>query len=388
MLPAPSKPRHVAMLVRNRYTHDTRVEKEARTLSDEGWRVTVVADAGPDLPSREVRDGVDVLRVPRSGPPIPGLRFLLHELRLARVLESLGPEALHAHDSNALLPVALAARRIGRPFVYDAHELWLHRPRRGRGWLYSALFSVYYRLLHRWAIPRASATVTVSPPIARHLERHYGLPSVHLVPNYPEPPREPRRHEIRSLPPGGLPAMVPIILHLGGIMAERGLDALVDALPGMRSDAHVVLLGEGEHWGVLERRARERGVAERLHRRGPVPSADVIGYAASATVGIQTTPPTGLNNRYSLPNKLFQYMAAGIPVVASDFSQVREIVEASRCGLVVDTTRPELIAAVVNRILSDEEEARAMGEQGRQAVIDRYNWATSAEALVQVYRSL
>ena len=98
-----------------------------------------------------------------------------------------------------------------------------------------------------------------------------------------------------------------------------------------------------------------------------------------------TTQPIGLNNRYSLPNKLFQYMAAGIPVLATDFAQIREVVVGSGAGLVADTTSPELIAAALSELLADPAAARAMGDRGHEAVESRYNWATSEAALLDAY---
>ena len=114
----------------------------------------------------------------------------------------------------------------------------------------------------------------------------------------------------------------------------------------------------------------------------------VEAYASSADVGVSPIVPSCLNYRYSLPNKLFQYMAAGIPVVASDFRQVREVVEGSGCGVVVDTTRPEAIAWAIVRILGDPDQASAMGARGRAAVVDRYNWEASAKVLNEVYAGL
>ncbi len=165
----------IVMLVRNTYTNDSRVEKEARSLVAAGHRVTVVADAGPGLAEREDRAGSEVIRVPRPALPVPGLRFLVHQWRLARRLVRLRPTALHAHDSNALVPVAIAALRLRVPFVYDAHDLWLGRPRRERSRPYFALNQAWYGLVERLAIPRAAATITVSPPIAEHLRRRYRL---------------------------------------------------------------------------------------------------------------------------------------------------------------------------------------------------------------------
>jgi glycosyltransferase involved in cell wall biosynthesis len=371
------------MLVRNPYTHDSRVEKEARTLVGTGHRVTIVADAGPGLPARERRDGAEIHRVARRGPSVLGLRFVLHEWRLARRLRALRPTVLHAHDTNALVPVALTARRLGIKYVYDAHDLWLGRPRRGRGRLYFALSQLYHGLVERLLIPHAAATITVSPPIVEHLRRRYRLRVVHLVPNYPEvgPPVE--RRELRGLPGGdAIDPNRPIVLYLGGLMGGRGLEQLVDAI-GLLPDVQLVMLGTGAERGRLLERAAARGASVVV--LPPVAPELVEAYAASADVGVSPIVPSCLNYRYSLPNKLFQYMAAGIPVVASDFPQVREVVEGSGAGVVVDTTRPEAIADGIRRVLGDLTVAAAMGARGRAAVEDRYNWSSSAAALREAY---
>jgi glycosyltransferase involved in cell wall biosynthesis len=374
---------HVVMLLRNPYTHDSRVEKEAATLRAAGYRVTIVADAAAGLPDQEERDGASVIRVTRRAGRVPGLRFALHDRRLADVLESLGPDILHAHDSNALLPVGLAARRTRRPFVYDAHELWLHRPNRGHAALYHEASRAYYAALQRWLVPRAAAILTVSEPIVRHLERVYDRSDVALVPNYPVLLQRPAAAPLREMVGDGLPPGSPIVLHLGGIMASRGLEQLVLALPALPG-AHLVLLGGGDA-SALRALATERGVGERLHVVPPVASTMVEAYAAAADVGVVTTQPIGLNNRYSLPNKLFQYMAAGIPVLATDFPQIREVVVGSGAGLVADTRSSERIASALSSLLADRGAARAMGDRGREAVEARYNWATSEEVLLDAY---
>lgn len=383
---ASSRPRHVAMLVRNPYTHDSRVEKEARTLVAAGYRVTIVADTDRGLPADEVRDGSEIQRVARRGPPIPGVRFVIHEWRLARRLAALRPAILHAHDTNALVPVALAARRLGIPYVYDAHDLWLGRPRRGRGRVYFFLSQLYHRIVERLLVPRAAATLTVSPPIAGHLRRRYGLPVVHLVPNYPEAGPTPERRELRDLPGGdAIDPARPVVLYLGGLMGGRGLEQLVDAI-ALVPEVQLVMLGSGAEEERIRERAAERGASVVL--LPPVAPDRVEAYAASADVGVSPIVPSCLNYRYSLPNKLFQYMAAGIPVVASDFRQVREVVEGSGSGTVVDTTRPEAIAKGIRRVLADAAGAAAMGERGRAAVRDRYHWGRAAEVLLAVYEGL
>ena len=164
----------VVMLVRNAYTHDTRVEKEARTLVGAGHRVSIVADAGPGLPDHENRDGEPSSACARHGPAVPGLALPGPRVAPRAPARALRPRSFTRTTSNALVPVAFAAAELRIPYVYDAHELWLGRPRRERRRLYFALSqaSTGRRAL---LVPRAAAVLTVSPPIAGHLRRRYRL---------------------------------------------------------------------------------------------------------------------------------------------------------------------------------------------------------------------
>lgn len=383
-----ARPTRVTMLVRNRFTHDSRVEKEARTLTDAGYQVSVVAEAADGLPLREQRDGYDIVRVRRPLPRIPFVRFLAYRGRFVKALMATRPQILHAHDTNALEPVATAAHRLRAPFVYDSHELWLGQMRRGRPLLYWWAFLGYYRFIERRYLRRAAAWLTVSPPIARHLERVYHLPHVESVPNYPDLQVAPPRREIRSLPGAeGIPADAPIVLYLGALMPGRGLDQLITAMSDV-PDAHLVLLGQGGEEPALRGLVSRFGLAERVHFLAPVPPGEVVSYAQSVTIGVSPTLPVSLSYAYSLPNKLFESLAAGLPVVASDFEQVREVVLESDAGLTVDTRDPSRIAAALRRLLADPAEAARMGRNARQAALDRYNWDTAAAVLRSVYASL
>jgi glycosyltransferase involved in cell wall biosynthesis len=378
----------VSMLVRNVFTHDSRVEKEARTLTAAGYAVTVVADAGEGLPERESRDGYEVLRVARPIPRIPLLRFFAYRRRLVRALRSTRPHILHAHDTDALQPVAQAAQQLGVPFVYDAHELWLGQLRRGRGRLYWWAFQAWYALVERRYLHRAAAWLTVSPPIARHLERRYRLPKVHLVANYPDLDAVPPRQEIRQLPgAAAIPVEAPIVLYLGALMPGRGIEQVIAALVEV-PQAHFVLLGRGDHEPALREAVDAAGLGERVHFLQPVPPSEVVGHAQSATIGVSPGLPSCLSYEYSLPNKMFESMAAGLPVVASDFEQVRDIVLGSRAGLTVDTRDPSAIAAALRHLLAAPDEARDMGQNGQQAVLGRYNWDVAAAELLSVYAGI
>jgi glycosyltransferase involved in cell wall biosynthesis len=191
---------------------------------------------------------------------------------------------------------------------------------------------------------------------------------------------------LRELPGGeAIDPARPVVLYLGGLMGGRGLEQLVDAI-ALVPEVQLVMLGSGAEEERIRERAAARGASVLV--LPPVAPDLVEAYAASADVGVSPIVPSCLNYRYSLPNKLFQYMAAGIPVVASDFRQVREVVEGSGSGTVVDTTRPEAIAKGIRRVLADPATATAMGERGRAAVRDRYHWGRAAEVLLAVYEGL
>jgi glycosyltransferase involved in cell wall biosynthesis len=377
----------VAMLVRNPYTHDTRVEKEAATLNAAGYGVTIVAEAAAGLPAREERDGITVIRLSRPLARIPGLRFLASEFRAWFALMRTSPDILHAHDSNALLAVWLASWRLHKPFVYDAHDLWLGRPRRQRSRVYFWLNQAWYALLERILIPRAAGWITVSNPIARYLERRYRISEVVLVENFPDAAlaRDEATLPLRSLPGAeSIAPGAPLVLYIGALMGQRGIEGLVDAMVEV-PQAHLVLLGDGQLAGGLLDRATRLGIGSRVHRLGPVPGGDVVAYARSADIGVSPIVPSCLNYRFSLPNKLFQCMAAGLPIVASDFPQVREVVAASGAGLVVDTESPAAMAAAIRELLADPQSLRMRGAAGRRAVAENFNWGEASARLLALY---
>lgn len=377
----------VTMLVRNAFTHDSRVEKEARSLTEAGHAITVVAEGRRGLPSREERDGYRVLRVPRPAIAVRGLRLLAYLRLLEAELVATAPQVLHAHDSDALSPVASAARRLRIPFVLDAHELWLGRRVRGRSAAYGALFQIYYRAVERRHVSEAAAHITVSAAIAQYLQRRYGVDSV-LVPNYPELEAARSVIDLRSLPGGeGIPSDAAIILHIGSAMPGRGVPELIRAMEEV-PEGHLVLLGPGPAGDDMRRLALSRGLRDRVHILEPVPTSDVVAAASAATIGVAPIIPETPNNAASMPNKLFQYLAAGLPVVVSALPQLQEVIHQSGAGVTVDSRNPQAISAAIRELLADRPRLAALGRHARTAFEDRYNWSVSATALIDVYDRL
>lgn len=154
------------------------------------------------------------------------------------------------------------------------------------------------------------------------------------------------------------------------------------------ADAHLVLLGPGPAGDGLLARAAAAGIRSRVHLLPPVPTSDVVAVASSASIGVAPIIPDSPNNAASMPNKLFQYLAAGLPVVVSDLPQLRQIVNESDIGLAVDSSRPEILAAAIRDQLADRVSLTERGARARRAAEQRYNWDTAAATLLAVYRRL
>ena len=376
------------MLVRNPFTHDSRVEKEAHTLRDAGYEVVVICEWRPGLARRETVNGIEVRRVPRRHARIPVLRFFSYRGDLIRALEAAHPAILHAHDANALDEVGTVAARRAIPFVYDSHELWLGRTRHKHSRPYHAVMQTWHRLIESRHVRRAAAVMTVSKPIADHLAARYALGSVRVVPNYPQLAASPGRRDLRELPDAqGIPADAPIVLHIGLYVNDRGVEQVMEALRQV-PNAHFVLLGAGVRSARASVEATALGIADRVHPLQRVPTDQVIDYATSATVGVAAIIPNALSYAWALPNKLFQYMAAGLPVVVSDLPEMGALVREAGAGLTVDGRSPAQIAEALRALLENPALREEMGARGRDAVRHRYNWQTSAAELLDVYAAI
>jgi glycosyltransferase involved in cell wall biosynthesis len=375
----------VCMLVLNDLTHDTRVLKSARTLDQAGYDVTVWALGHPDLADSETRDGFKVKRwsprfANRAWHP-PGLAYAERAFAVARRLWREQSDIYHAHDTNALLPCYLAARRNGSHLVYGAHELFVTK--KGQDWR-ASLRKGASRLTERLLIRRADAVITVNQPISQELNRIYGVNPV-VVMNCQEYQPTARSEVLRQ--ELGIPAEYRVAIYAGSWTGERGLEQLVASAQYL-DRVVIVLMGSDRLQGSLQRLARDLQVEDRVRFRKPVPPQDIHRYVASADVGVMPTQATTLSYYYGSGNKLFHYITAGIPALVSNHPEKRRIVETYGVGTVFDETDPKDIARRINAVVNDRATYKQMHENALRAARDELNWAHQAKNLLKVYQSL
>jgi len=314
----------------------------------------------------------------------------------ARLVAREAPDAdvWHGHDLTALPAAVAAARERGGTVIYDSHEIYLAagtaaaRPRWAR-WL----LATYERRLAR----HAAALVTVNTALEPILAQRLGISRRVVVHNCP--PRPPDTAPGATERPGhlraalSLPPDVPIVLYHGGFTPHRGLEELARAAlePGMEG-VHVVFLGYGslrERLAALVAAPRFGG---RLHLVDAVPPDVLVDWVADADIAAMPIHPSTLNHRLSTPNKLFESLTAGVPVVASDLPGMRPIVmddPAGPLGELCDPADPASIAAAVRRILERSPvELAELRARCRRAAVERWNWETESSGLVALYEEL
>ncbi len=420
---------------------DSRTYRIARTLAERGHEVTVVARLGLGLPTDERHPaGYRILRVPvsatdglpgplrsivgrvrrptaasappaapvdlpefspapRSGGVIGRVRGLLGSVRrlaaIALTVRSQARGTLRVAPSADLvhamaymgIPIGLGlGRRDRAAVVYDARDIYVDAANLAR--LPGPARAVFRRIERGWA-RRASRVITVNQPYAAVMADRFGVtePLVVLNCSYRRiaAARRPRRfHELLGLPDGSQ-----VVLYHGGLSRDRGIEQLIEALPLLPPSAHLVLMG----YGVLEPRLRAAAsrpeLANRLHVLPAVPPTELLDWVASADVAAMPIQPSTLNHRLTTPNKLFEAMAAGVPVVASDLPGMAPTVRDTGCGLVVDPTDPAAIGGAIAEILAAPEQRRAaMGRRGLEAHLTTYNWESQATLLLAEYGRL
>ena len=411
--PGTHRPR-VGMALYGDLTYDSRVRREARTLAGAGYDVTIVCLAAQAAAS-DLPENVKVLvQRPRGRAVIPGSSnpfFAAREGRVAAIRARVawlvayvrgvrawgrlavgvaGPvDVWHAHDLTGLAAIAPSLPS-GARIVYDAHELFLET---GTALRLPAPARSLLRAYERRLASRASAIVTVNDAVASVLRRRLGRTPVFAVHNCPDRWVPPAIRPTMVREAAGVPLGAPVILYHGALSAGRGVEQLMEVLlePGLE-DAHLVLMGRGEMRDELLRASAEARWENRAHVLEPVLPSDLLPWVASADVGAMPLQPTTLNLRLSTPNKLFECLAAGTPVVASDFPAIRRIIvdnPGGPLGAVCDPSHVDAIAGAIRSILRlERSEMEALRARCSRAAADRWNWDQEAKTLISVYSDI
>jgi glycosyltransferase involved in cell wall biosynthesis len=366
-------PCKIAHLTSVHARNDTRIFiKQCRTLAGHGYDVTLVVADGKGA---ERRDGVTIADV----GCLPGRlnRMFSTARRVFDQAVALDADVYQLHDPE-LIPAGLQLKRLGKTVIFDSHEdtprQLLSKPYLGP--MSRRLLSVGFSLFERYACSRFDAIIAATPFIR---DKFLDINPVTVdVNNFPM---------IGELD-GAMPWMSKQqqVSYVGGIGAIRGIRQLVQAGALLQSSARLNLAGRFSEPEV-EAEVHAHAGWSRVNQLGFLDRNGVRDVMARSVAGVVTFLPLP-NHLDSHPTKMFEYMSSGIPVIASDFPLWRSIIEGNQCGVCVDPLDPRAIAAAIDYLATHPDIARSMGENGRQAVLEKYNWDVQAAKLTDLYGAL
>lgn len=352
--------------------------KECRVLADAGFRVSLLAPGS--TPAAAPTDGEAVVRVvtmPRYAGRLK--RMTLGNLEAVRRGLRLRSHAYHLHDPE-LFPAAIAFRAAGRRVVMDIHED-VPAQIRSKAWIAPSLRGSLSWLAKRWeaVILHVANRVVVAEP---GVYARFPSGRATLVQNFP------RGDEFEDVSTTPYPERPNDLVYVGSISEARGLFSMIRAAAAMDPALNVTLrLAGGFHSDGLRARAEREPGWERTRDLGWLSRDQVVALLGGVRIGMVVLHRLP-NYVDAQPTKLFEYMMAGLPVISSDFPRWRQIIEPANCGLLVDPSSEHEIAAAVRWLLEHPEEAREMGERGRQEVRDHFSWDAEGQRLVRMYTSL
>jgi glycosyltransferase involved in cell wall biosynthesis len=350
--------------------------KEAKSLAKAGYNVVLIARHD----KAEVVDGVRIVPLPEPKNRLGRMTTVLWRLFRLAIREK--ADVYHFHDPE-LMTVGLLLKLYRKKVIWDVHE---HYPNSimDKFWISKGLrrcVSKSFDLFERAVVRFFDYVIYTTPFVGARYEKLKvrsgpieNYPIIELSETFAKDPQK-------------------RIIYLGGMSRTRGLIEVVEAFSLVvrrHPDWELCLVGScrpASFEDELKALAKERGIEANVNFISWVPYEEKERLSAQAAMGIITYLPYA-NNTSCLPNKLFDYMLVSLPVIASDFPLYREVVEPYRCGLIVAPEEPKQIAEAMMHLIEHPQEARQMGENGRQAVRQRYNWEQESAKLLRIYETV
>jgi glycosyltransferase involved in cell wall biosynthesis len=330
----------------------------------------------------------------------------------ANDLKNYTPKVVMAVDLPMLSVAFMHAGRCDAKLVYDSHELYSEQE-------FSSREKQQWQSIEEKFIGQCDAVITVNPSIAAELEGRYGVKSVHVIFNAIDsttnflsaqkvPLDETLIRPVGHLLPKGegicssvlsqqnkrfhqvfkLPLERKILLFQGGLSKGRHLETLVRAMNHIKHQyVDLVILGDGQLRQALERLAHSLGIKHRVHFHSAVPQEQLLEYTQSADAGVIPYQATCLNNYYCTPNKMFEFIAAGLPILGSDLPEINNIVLKHQLGLTGNMSCAKVLAQLIDEFFINEEQL----EQWKKNILiaqQQFSWRHEEKKLVQIFEAL
>lgn len=324
---------------------DNRVNKTCNVLIESGYDVVLIGRilphslAIPSWPFKSIRLKLFFIKGP--------LFYFFFNIRLFFKLLFIKTDLLFANDLDTLIPNFLVSKIKNIPLIYDSHELFcevpelLNSPFKRKVWL----------KIETYIVPKLKNCITVNESIAKIFKDKYHV-KFNVVRNISDSFTDfvPKTRQALNLP---LDKKI-IIFQGAGINIDRGAEELIEAMCFVE-DAVLLIIGSGDVWTKLEEMVKDRNLKEKIILVKKIPKKELMSYTYNADLGISIDKNTNPNYYNSLPNKIFDYIHAGVPILASRLPEIENIITKFKIGWFIDSHQPQQIASAINKVFLSSE---------------------------------
>jgi len=368
------KKKRAIISVINDLVTDQRVDRTACVLADLGFDVLMIGRRktdSPQMPER-VYETIRMRLLWEKGP----MFYAEYTIRLFFLLLSRPAELLVSNDLDTLLPNYLVHKLKRIPIVYDSHEYFtatpelVERPKVQRIW----------KWIEKSIVPKLKSCITVNASIASLFEQEYQVPFrvVRNIPGRSADIVQPTRESL------GLPENKKIVLLQGsGINVQRGAEEAVEAMQYIEG-VILLIIGGGDVLPILKKMVQELSLQKKVNFISRQTPENLAGYTTNADIGLTFDKDTNINYRFSLPNKLFDYIYAGVPVLATPLVELKNIIQRYEIGEFIENHDPQHIAESIDSMLKNEKKLAFYKANTRKAASE-LNWENEQKTLIEIF---
>lgn len=303
--------------------------------------------------------------------------YACYNLRLFFFLLFHKADVLLANDLDTLLANHWAKKfKSNCKLIYDSHEYFIGVPEL----INKPRVQNFWRRIEKKCLPKVDRMYTVNESIAALYRKEYNIP-IEVVRNISDAPKNIQTKSRSEL---GLPEDKKIIIFQGaGINIDRGAEELIDAMNFVES-AILIFVGSGDVIEQLKIRVQQSKLDNRVIFFGKKPYAELLNYTTVSDLGVSLDKDTNINYKFSLPNKIFDYLHCSIPMLVSDLPEIRKIVDHYQIGLVTPNHNPKEIAQLINALFADPERYQKMKARTKVAAAE-LTWQNECRVLEKIY---
>lgn len=345
---------------------DQRVEKVCRTLHEKGYEVELIGNDWGGAPPLHRPYPVEriALKSKTLKTAYPEFNY-----KLAQILKKKagGKTVLLSNDLDTLAANYLVSRQKRIPLVFDSHEIYTEMPA-----LQGRFTQKVWRWLEKKLLPEVQYMITASESYAFWFQQKYGISKPVVIQNFPFR---------QQIVPNREAGSTKIIMYQGAINPSRGLDKIIPAM-ALIPDAHLWIAGAGPKLVEYQQFSKTLGLAERIKFLGSASPHELRGITLKADVGLSIEENNGESYYYSLPNKVSDYIQARIPVVVSDFPEMKKIVNSYQVGVTIDHHAPEELSRKIRMVLN---KGKDFYKEHLEVAAKHLCWENEALKLLQLF---